>query len=396
VMLAGYRPAWDGFFEAPGARPEMNMGYAFLRANGPRSAWLITIARWGCLPFTLVGGLICFAWSRDLWGNSWAGLISLTLWCFEPFLMAHAEFITNDCAATSLGLGAGYFLWRWLRRPSRWRALAAGVALGLALLSKTTWFILIGLWPVLWLFWSWARRGPTGSPGRTSSTLPFAAQLIALLIMGVYVLNLGYLFDGTLTRLGDYTFISRALAGPIKRGGVGNRFERTWLKNVPVPLPRQYVIGIDIQEEDFEASDEPSFLLGEWKKGGWWYYYLYGLLAKTSLGLQSLVALGIVSVFVRGRRRPISCPAVGNAARQAASGPEGRWAGFRSGDAGFHDLTILAAHGAIVLILVSSQTQLNQHVRYALPVLGFAMVFAGSVAWSFEPDVSTGRRSQPA
>lgn len=391
VMLAGYRPAWDGFYEAPGARPETTMGNAFLDANGPRSAWLFTVARWGCLPFTLAGGLIGFFWSRELWGSSLAGLISLALWCFEPFLLAHAELITNDCAATSLGLASSYFFWRWLRRPSWWRALVAGTALGLAQLSKTTWIVLFGLWPVLWLFWVGTRRGPTGSPGRRDSTGPFAAQLVALLILGVYVLNLGYLFDGTLTRLGDYTFTSRALAGPLKTGDAGNRFEGMWLKNVPVPLPRQYLLGIDLQKRDFETFNDPSFLLGEWKMGGWWYYYLYGLSAKTSLGLQSLVVLGIVSVFIGGRRRPRACPAVGEAAGQAGSSSVRRRAGFWSGDVGFRDLAILAAPGVTILFLVSSQMQFNHHVRYALPVLGFAMVFAGSVAWSFEPDVSTGR-----
>ena len=380
VMLAGYRPAWDGFYEAPGARPEMAMGNAFIQANGPRSAWLFTVARWGCLPFTLAGGLICFAWSRELWGSPWAGLISLALWCFEPFLMAHAELITNDCAATSLGLGSSYFFWRWLRSPSWWRALVAGNALGLAQLSKTTWIVLFGLWPVLWLFWVWTRCGLTTSPRQRSSTVPFATQLVVLLILGLYVLHLGYLFDGTLTRLGDYTFTSRMLAGPLKCGEAGNRFQGMWLRNVPVPLPRQYVLGIDIQKRDFETFNDPSFLLGEWKIGGWWYYYLYGLSAKTSLWLQSLIVLGIVSILVRERRWPNLWPAVR------------RRAGFWSGDAGFRDLAILAAPGVTVLILVSSQMQLNQHVRYALPVLGFATIFAGSVAWSFEPDVSTGRR----
>ena len=50
--------------------------------------------------FSLIGGLFCFAWSRELWQSNSAGLISLTLWCFEPNILAHGELITPDCAAT--------------------------------------------------------------------------------------------------------------------------------------------------------------------------------------------------------------------------------------------------------------------------------------------------------
>ncbi|QDT32932.1 glycosyltransferase family 39 protein [Thalassoglobus polymorphus] len=153
VMAAGYEEDWGGFYERPGARPVFGMGADFIKANGERSIWLFTIARWACIPFSLIGGLFCFFWSRELWGNNLAGLISLTLWCFEPNILAHGELITPDCAATSLGLGAGYFFWRWLKQPSWERAGLAGLLFGLSQLTKTTWIILFGLWPLLWLIW---------------------------------------------------------------------------------------------------------------------------------------------------------------------------------------------------------------------------------------------------
>jgi hypothetical protein len=388
VMLAGYRADWDSYVDSPAARSEMAMGEDFIRANGGRSAWLITLGRWGCLPFTLVGGLFCFFWSRELWGSSTAGLISLFLWCFEPFLMAHAEMITTDCAATSLGLGAGYVFWRWLRHRSWRRALAAGAALGLAELTKTTWVVLFGLWPALWLFWVATRPGPTRAPDDRTSTATAATQLAVILVLAVYILNLGYLYHGTLTRLGDYAFTSRAFRGTGSKGVGGNRFAGTWLGEVPVPLPRDYLLGIDLQRKDFEDRGDPSFLLGEWKDGGWWYYYLYGLSAKTTLGLQVLFGLGVLTVFIAARRdrHPTASPAgdgvgsrstVGSAA--AGSGPGLRW---RS--TGFRDLVILATPAVTVLALVSSQWRFNHHVRYVLPALGFAMVFAGSVAWWLE------------
>jgi hypothetical protein len=77
VMIAGYKDDWSGFHDSPGARPEFKMGEDFIKANGERSIWLFTIARWACIPFSLVGAVFCFLWSRELWGHNGAGLISL-------------------------------------------------------------------------------------------------------------------------------------------------------------------------------------------------------------------------------------------------------------------------------------------------------------------------------
>ena len=53
--------------------------------------------------------------------------------------------ITPDTGATALGVTASYVFWRWLKKPGWPLALGAGLALGLALLTKTTWIILFAL-----------------------------------------------------------------------------------------------------------------------------------------------------------------------------------------------------------------------------------------------------------
>ena len=35
-----------------------------------------------------------------------------------------------------------------------------------------------------------------------------------------------------------------------------------------------------------------SYLRGEWRKEGWWYYYLYGLAMKVPLGVWALALAG--------------------------------------------------------------------------------------------------------
>src|SRR5690606_19303560 len=133
------------------------LGADFIKANGERSIWLFTIARWACIPFSLVGGAFCFVWARELYGTL-AGLAALTLWCFSPNILAHSELITPDAAATACGIAAAYFFWRWLKVPTWTRAACAGLLLGLAELSKMSWLFLFALWPLLWAFWRLTSR----------------------------------------------------------------------------------------------------------------------------------------------------------------------------------------------------------------------------------------------
>ena len=59
--------------------------------------------------FSVLGGLVVFAWSRRLYGI-WGGLLSLALWVFCPNVLAHARLITSDMGSTALGVAATYRL----------------------------------------------------------------------------------------------------------------------------------------------------------------------------------------------------------------------------------------------------------------------------------------------
>jgi hypothetical protein len=386
VIIAGHEEDWSAFQETAGSRPEFKLGSDFIKANGKRSIWLFTIARWACIPFSLIGGLFCFFWSRSLWNSNAAGLVTLFLWCFEPNILAHGELITPDAAACAFGAGASFLFWRWLKKPTWSRSVAAGAVMGLALLAKTSWIILFGLWPSLWIFWSFTELGDrlrhvtAPNPGLATadqspwSPLKQAGQLLALLVLALYVVNLGYGFDHSLTRIKDFTFVSKALTGLPKAGTPGNRFQATWLGEIPVPVPKQFLQGIDLQKKDFEAYGQPSYLRGEWKTGGWWYYYAYGLAVKTPHGFQLMLLLAAATTIAQWRQQSA------RRAINAAAKPE-----FTATP---RDLVVLLAPAAAVLGLVSSQLEFNHHVRYVLPVLAFSSIFAGGVGRWFNPTVA--------
>ena len=152
VLFGAPKIDWSRYDASVGARSERSIREDFIVANGERVFWLHTLARWACIPFSLLGAYVCFRWARELYGKL-AGILGLTLWCFCPNIIAHAQLITPDAGATAMGVAAGYIFWRWLKRPTRGWTVAAGLMLGLAELTKTTWIVLFGLWPLLWIVW---------------------------------------------------------------------------------------------------------------------------------------------------------------------------------------------------------------------------------------------------
>ena len=292
VVAAGYREDWSAFESGLGARPEFALGHDFVKANGERSLFLFMIARWACIPFSWLGALFCFLWARDLYGRP-AAVLACAIWSFEPNILAHAALIAPDVHAAAIGVAACYLYWRWLKRPTWWRTALAGLAIGAAELAKSTFILLLPLLPALWLIIRLTQRR-----SKSIRDLANEAGMVSVwLLIGVYVLNMGYAFEGSCRPLRDFQFVSRLLAtaGPSSNGEAKetphsphNSFASSWLGRLPVPLPRQYLLGIDLQQGDFEDYGRPSYLRGQWQDRGWWYYYLYALAIKSQLGLWGL------------------------------------------------------------------------------------------------------------
>ena len=180
--------------------------------------------------------------------------------------------------------------------------------------------------------------------GRASSW----RELLVIAAVGTFVVNLGYEFQGTCTPLGQYEFISTALSG--EESGGGNRFRGTVLGYVPIPLPYQYLAGIDVQKGDFERGYR-SFLHGEWKHGGWWYYYAYATLIKTPIAafVLTLLTIGFVICGAQWRRS-------------------------------LADEMLLIVPGALLFLLISSQTGFAHHQRYVFPSFPFWFIWLSRCA----------------
>ncbi len=325
-------------------RPEWQTGIAFLQDNPDHIVTYFMLGRWMLIPFSVCAALIIFLWSRELYGVT-AGLVATLIWCIEPNSLANAAMYTPDLAASASGLFATYTFRRWLVSPGWKTALVSGGALGVAELCKSTWLVLLVLWPALWLIkWAFVKR-------RISKD--FWQEFRQILVIGVivvYLLNLGYAFESTCEPLETFTFVSRTLRGD---GGsdvdglpAGNRFKGTLLGKLPVPLPKNYVLGIDFQKREFESGGYDSYLMGELRGEGWWYYYLFAMFLKTPLGFISLLIIGCFSAWLFRR--------------------EVDW---------FEQLLVLAVPISVIAF-VSSQSGFTNHLRYVTIAYPFLFIWA--------------------
>jgi 4-amino-4-deoxy-L-arabinose transferase-like glycosyltransferase len=338
--------------ETPGMRTEWASGRAFAADNACRYHDLVCLARLAGVGWSLLGAWLVYRWARELYGTA-SGLLALVLWCFGPNVLAYAQLVIPDVPSTVAGLAASYCFWHYLRTPS-WRlACLTGVLLGIAQLTKFTMLLLYGVWPVLWLVHSLPdAESPSGHrvPLRTQ-----AAQGLLILLLSLLVLNLGYGFDGSFRPLGDFPFISRTFTGERLEGTAsGNRFRDNWLGEVPVPLPQEYLRGIDAQRRDFErlGPQARSYLAGKWREVGWWHYYLHALAVKVPLGVWILVLWSLVLTLCG---HPSSA----------------RW----------KDELTLWLPALAVLIVVSSQTGFNHHMRYVLPMFPFVIISTSKLGY---------------
>lgn len=338
VLACDYTADWSRFIASGSSRPVFAIGEDFMAANCSKAQTLFVIARLACIPFSVLCGIICFCWARDV-ANSRAGLLAASLWCFSPSVIANAQLITPDAHATGIGTAACYLFWKWLRNPT-WRNVATGgIVLGLAESAKTTFIIFYPLWFLIWLIYRWKEK-------RFFAVKTWRSEfpmLICRMAIGLVVVNIVYGFEGSFRSLGEFQFVSKLFSGDTNANGFGNRFVGTSLSELPVPFPANYINGMDIQQRDFESFRRPSYLRGVFQERGWWYYYFYVIAVKVPIGMLLLGALSL-----------------------------SRLLNLKSNSL---DMFVIAAIPFAIFVVVSSKTGFSHHGRYILPCYSFTFVY---------------------
>lgn len=365
---------WDYYRKDPTLRTEVFLGRSMMQLNGERALKYFFWARLAVLPIALLGTWFCFLWGKSLFGHG-AGVLAAFLWVFSPFVLGYGSVITPDLASAVAMLGASFAAWKWMTHPTWSASLWVAVAFSLAMLTKSIWLILPLLLLSGWGVWRLVERFvPSASEGHNDEKLDstvsgsIAIQFgkwVFLTLLAVFLVNTFYGYQDTMRPLGDFQFVSHTLAGPAECAdcgeGRGNRFRDTWLSSMPVPIPSNYLEGIDVQRRDFEAGMQnpawKSYLFGEWRQGGWYYYYAVGLFLKIPLVTWGLILAGsVVAVLCRDDRRP---PRIA--------------------------IMCLWMPALAIFVVLSMNTGLNRYVRYALPVLPVLLIWASQVVRVIKP-----------
>jgi dolichyl-phosphate-mannose-protein mannosyltransferase len=288
----------------------------------------------GRLPNLLLGavlvGLIGW-WARRLWGD-WAALTAMALAAFEPNLIANACLVTTDLGAALFTFLTLYLLWEYTAAPSWTLLIGSGLSMGLALASKYSTVVLVGI--VAGVIGSYllvcggsfslprrkvatAKKGSavSGAGGRIVGAL---APFVLLCVVAALVIPVVYRFEG---------------------------FSTWWL-------------GLNRVLAHQEGGHQ-AFFLGEYSSQGWWSYFLVAFLIKTPVGTLALIVASLI--FFRAGR------------------PLGR-----------RDLTFLLLP-VVLLFLAASRGRINIGLRHVLPVYPFLIVLASRLTtlnWRFAARVA--------
>jgi len=280
-----------------GQRPNTwSFGYDFMYRNQKSYIHIFTYGRCAIIFLGCLGGWLLFNFSRRIFGYRGA-LISLFLYCFNPNMIAHSRLTTIDTGASFTILFSIYCFWKFLKgEGTLFSAAIAGIALGLAQLSK---FTALLLYPVFILifgiiifqnvfieanpvkydrYWVWKQVG----------------HFSLMIVVSVIIINAGYLFSGTFTPTGEFSFLST----PMKKIA-----SFVW-DALPLPLPYDYLMGFDSQLA-ISSGNNPfyaSFLMGKHSLTGWWYYYIVAFIVKNPA---SLLAITLLTFWVWIRKEKI-------------------------------------------------------------------------------------------
>lgn len=310
-------------------------------------ASLLPIVRMVGLWIWLVAFGLTAYWSRRLYGPR-AMAFAACLFAMSPNLLAHGALMTMEMplvAATVglfglFGLFAG-FLGRGGR--ARW-FLASAMVAGLAFSCKFTTIVYPPILGLIWLVEEWRR----GERGLWRILLRVGLGMIAYIAI---LLATDWAITG----------FARLAPSPTK-GFHPSSPTLGWL--LETPLPQDWV-GFATQIRH-QRSGGPSYLLGERRMTGWWYYYPVALAVKVPLGCWLLLTARCGLALCRVRCADVF-------------GRRPRIEGVRTADPTGRDwLFPLSIAAFLALAMLGSKR--NYGVRYLLPMAPLAIVWMSALA----------------
>jgi Dolichyl-phosphate-mannose-protein mannosyltransferase len=291
-------------------------GVDILYSGGHYNLYL-TLARLGTLPFLALLLFSVWLWARRLTRSEGEALLAVLLLGSVPPVLGHAALATLDVAAAATVLLALYALQCWLE-SARWRdAMFFGVTAGVAVGSKFSAipFLAVGFVVLAGAQWvlertaaggggAGVRRAPpdpgvalgAGRPG--VPTRPRLVGMAIIALMAAVPLCIAYGLRSPGANVVAHKF-EWAIAFLLREQGIshdaGVVLQHLWLPT----WVKGFFEGI-IAIKAHNDSGHLSFLLGQQRSTGWWYFYLVALAAKTPIPLLVTGPIGMVVLAREG------------------------------------------------------------------------------------------------
>ena len=323
--------------------PDANFRGEFMGARqwldriGADSVAVLRLARLMILPFSLIPTFIIYRWVSEIRGPP-EGLLAASLLAFNPMFVGWSATITPDVPSATAGLLACYSLYRYFTIPTIQSAIETGICWGLAMATKSIW-VLLPLPVLLSIGWMVViDRGFRSDFGRR------IAEFTISIVLGLIVLNAVYGFQFDWQLLGSYKFHSTGAREAMS----SLQSQLPISQYIPIPLPQDFVYGIDMQKVSFELSGA-SYLDGVVSQRGWWNFQGYVWLYKMPEPLWVVFIVGSIGLF-----------------RGLVKGDQGRSTRIA--------IVVLIPTVLVFATLVSSQHLTSRHGRYSLFLVPLVIV----------------------
>jgi 4-amino-4-deoxy-L-arabinose transferase-like glycosyltransferase len=303
-----------------------NFGYEFMSANQQKYHRIFCKSR--AVILTMAVGIIILVWwwTRGLLGKK-SAIAAAAVCAFDPNILAHSRLVTGDVGATLTFLAAVVVALAFCRRPTRTRALFIGVTMGLAVLSKFSALILLVLLPIAAFLFN-------RNTDRPRPRLLILYLSIAFIMTWITVCTF-FMWRGVGRPLNSYTFDSKTF----------KRLQTSFIAGLPIPLPADWISGMDFTNAYNEEKGMENYLLGEIYRGNRPYYFAVALAAKTPLATIALTGWGLVTLFIKSPRR-------------------------------WRDEWFIVIPPAVVIAFISFSSNYNIGLRYILPAFPFLFIIA--------------------
>ena len=284
-------------------------GVDILYTDGHYDLYL-TLARLGTLPFLALLLFAQWLWARRLTASEGEALLAVLLLATVPPILGHAALATLDVAAAATVLLSLYALQCWLER-ARWRdAVFFGLTAGVAVGSKFSAipFLALGaaVLAVAQLLVWWRRPRPAqtdeqahaaGRSARADALLRRTCGFALILVTCAVPLFLAYEPRVVSTSL-PHRF-DQAMSFLRQEHGLSH-LSGVLLPHLWLPFWAKGLIEGVVAIKAHNDSGHLSFLLGQLRQTGWWYFYLVALAAKTPLPLLATGPVGMAMLARAG------------------------------------------------------------------------------------------------